>query len=362
MISFGQSILIINLAAIASNYQLLQKKCIGSEVGAAVKANSYGLGALEIAPILYNNGCRKFFVAHAQEGIMLRELYADIEIIVLHGVYEDNSALFLEYDLLPVINNLEQFILWQKIAMKLEKTLSYILHIDTGMHRLGLPVAELSNYLALEKSYLDLKLVMSHLISSQEKESEINKLQLEKFLQLKEYFPNTHFSLSNSGGIFLGPEYHFDLCRSGAAIYGIDSISDQETEIKPVATLLAPIIHIDDLAPGESVGYDRTYINNMNHCKIATIPIGYADGLGRNLSNNIAFFIEGYKAPVLGLISMDLTVIDISNIPQRYQKLGQNVEIIGKHNSLRDIANIAQTNQYEILTKLGNRFKKIYNK
>jgi alanine racemase len=366
MVSFGQSILEIDLKKIANNHQSLKQICRSVEIAAAVKANCYGLGSEKIVPILYENGCRTFFVAYTHEAAPISALYKDVNIAVLHGVYQDNIEHFLELNLIPVINNLFQLELWQNAAKKYNSILPYILHIDTGMRRLAMSEQEFAKYLKSDYPNAKLIMAMSHLVSSQDNQDIINQEQLRRFLniktQLRAIFSDCKFSLSNSGGIFLGDEYHFDLCRPGAALYGIDPAINCTTGIEQVITLHAPIIHIDILEPGESVGYDCTYFNNTNApCKIATVPIGYADGFGRNFSNKLSLYIAGYKAPIIGLISMDLTVIDLSSVPEQYQQIGQLVEVIGKNNSLQHMANIAQSNQYEMLTKLGNRFKKIYN-
>jgi alanine racemase len=355
----------INLQNIEQNYQVLKSACPNAEVGAAVKADAYGLGAHKIAPILKKNGCKHFFVANCDEGIILRSIIGkDIDIYVFHGVFHNDVETFIEFNLIPVLNHLEQIEIWQKYANKLGQKLPCYIHIDTGMHRLGMQESEINTFdIKTHASNLDIQCVMSHLLSAEDPEANCNKMQLEKFNRLSTKFPGATKSLANSSGIFLGPDYHFDLTRPGAAIYGLDPTPYmQNSIIKPIATLKAPIIQLNSLKAGESVGYNGTYINNSKKsCSIATIPVGYADGFLRHFSNKGCVMIESHEAPIIGRISMDLTIIDISNIPSNLIFLGQSVEVLGELLTADKIAKLCGTNGYEILTSLGSRYERIYS-
>jgi alanine racemase len=355
----------INLQHIEHNYNTLKNACPNAEVGAAVKADAYGLGAHKIAPALKNNGCKHFFVANIDEGVAMRPLVGnDANIYVFHGVFQNELAAFKEYNLIPVLNHMQQIEIWQKYAKTIGHKLPCFIHLDTGMHRLGMQESEINVFnIETHASNLDIRCVMSHLLAAEDIDSNCNQLQLEKFHRLTEKFTGIKKSLANSSGIFLGSKYHFDLTRPGAAIYGLDPTPYiRNSLIKSVATLKAPIIQINNLKPGESVGYNATYTNNSKKsCPIATIPVGYADGFLRHFSNQGCVMIESYKAPIIGRISMDLTIIDISNIPSNLIFLGQNVEVLGARLTADKIAKLCGTNGYEILTSLGSRYERIYS-
>lgn len=355
----------ISLNTIRENYLALCNQCPNSDVGAAVKADSYGLGARHITPILKRSGCKHFFVASCDEGIDLRKILgSNVNIYVLNGVFKDQVEFFLEYGLIPVLNHLSQIETWQWYASQLNRRLPCFIHIDTGMHRLGLPQTEIEALsLDIEAYKLDILCVMSHLSSAEDAKNPANRIQLDKFNALKSKFGEVRLSLANSSGIFLGQNYHFDLTRPGAAIYGINpTLHRQEETIKNPIKLFAPIIQIHNLPPSESVGYNETYTNMKDKsCPIATIPIGYADGFSRGFSNKGVVYINGYKAPIIGRVSMDLVTIDVSRIPSNNVFLGAQAEIIGDNCSPDEIAKICGTNSYEILTMLVNRYERIYN-
>ena len=356
--------LTIDLNIIKSNYETLKRLCLKTDVGASVKADSYGLGVHKVAPILYECGCKYFFVANCDEGVYLRSILGNhVSIFVFHGVFQSEINAFTEYNLIPVLNHLAQIEIWQNHANIIQKKLPCLIHIDTGMNRLGMQEDEVK-ILDLEKHTrnLDILYVISHLSSAEDKLSKHNKVQFEKFTELSNKFSKVKKSLANSSGIFLGKHYHFDLTRPGAAIYGLNSAPYmKDTGIKPVVSLSAPIIQISMLKHGKSVGYNATYTNMQNkNCKIATIPVGYADGYLRALSNKGVVKIDGYSAPIIGRISMDLTVIDISHIPDNLVYLGKKVELLGQHITADDIAKLCSTNGYEILTSLGSRYERRY--
>jgi len=350
----------VSLNIIEENYQALSHACPNSETGAAVKADCYGLGMKQISPVLKKSGCKHFFVANIEEGVSLRKILgADVNIYVLNGVFSDETMAFREYGLVPILNHFAQIRVWQEFAFKLHQPLPCFIHFDTGMNRLGMPESESINLVQEDTAGLDVLCVISHLASSEERDNVYNERQLEKFTKLANKFPNAKRSLANSSGIFLGLDYQFDLVRPGAALYGINP--SNESMIKNPVQLFAPIIQIHQLMPGESAGYNSTYTNSTrNSCSIATIPIGYADGFLRCLSNKFVFHINGHKAPIVGRVSMDLVIIDVSLVPERDLTLGQKVEVLGNNCTPDGMSQIAQTNAHEILTGLGSRFDRIY--
>ncbi len=352
--------LTINLNIIAQNYLLLKKLCPQSQVSAVVKANCYGLGIKDIAPILYNHDCRHFFVANYEEGIDLRNIIGnDANIYILNGFFQSEANILIAHNLIPVIFNLEQAMIWQQHSIILNKKLKCIIHVNTGLNRLDMSSIDFNKFIKIGFKELDILYIMSHLASSEEADNISNKIQLDKFLQLTNVIPYFKKTIANSGGILLGKEYHLDLVRPGAALYGINIHLSYNFQ-NPIE-LKAPIIQLNELKIGESVGYNWTFTNTNNKsCQIATISIGYADGLPRDLSNVGTTYINGFKAPIVGLISMDSTIIDVSNVPKEHLFFEQKVEIIGKNNKLCHIACDAHTSEYEVLTRLGARLNRIY--
>jgi alanine racemase len=349
---------------IKENYKVLCATSL-TEVAAVVKANAYGLGVQHITPILKYSGCKHFFVSSFDEGIELRKILGSkVNIYILIGVFKNEVETFLEYGLIPVLNHLGQIKIWQEYALKLNRKMPCIIHVDTGMHRLGMPLSELESLDVKTDMYkLDILYIMSHLASSEEIKNPSNLEQLNKFKQYTAKFSGIKRSLSNSSGLFLGKDYHFDLARPGGAIYGINPTPYLgHSNIRNPVKLFAPIVQVHHLAPGGRLGYNATYTNNNTQsCPIATIPIGYADGFSRSLSNKGEVYINGFKAPIIGRVSMDLITIDVSNIPTEEIFLGAAVEVIGDNCTPDKLAKLSGTNSYEILTMLGDRYETIYN-
>ncbi|WP_347939268.1 alanine racemase [Rickettsia oklahomensis] len=348
----------INLSAIKNNYRLLQNICKNSLVGAVVKANGYGLGAVQISKALIEENCRHFFVASNEEGINVRKaLEIDVNILVLNGVFEHDALELIEYNLIPVLNNLKQIEIWQKCGNLKNRLLPCYLHFNTGINRLGLSaneIEQLINNRDLLKG-LNLQYVISHLAISEEIDNPYNLEQLNKFKAYLRSFPSTKASLANSGGIFLGQDYHFDLVRPGAALYGLNPLMQN-----PV-TLKAPIIHLQNLTLDSHIGYNMTFTTKRDSV-IATLPLGYADGYSRNFSNQGEVFINGYSVPIVGRVSMDLINIDVTDLPPSDIFLGQEAEIIGNHCTPDKIASSIGTIGYEVLTSLGNRYRRKYSR
>lgn len=357
----GKPILEINLAKIRSNYKSLVRLCKNSRVAAVVKADGYGIGANEVANELEKVGCYDFFVASLDEGINLRKKL-EHNIYVLNGAFEDTARELYRSNLIPVLNNLQQIKIWRDIAQTAEEELECVLHFDIGMNRVGLHDEEI-NYLINNDDFLsgiEVKYIMSHLTSS-EVESPINMEQLAKFKQYIQHFPTTCYSLANSSGIFLGEEYHFNLTRPGAALYGLNPLPDKPNPMKNPIKLLAPIMQIKELSDQSLIGYNGNYATKRTST-IATLPIGYADGYFRAFSNKGEVYIEGHICPVVGNVSMDYITVDVTDVPLHRMFLGQYAEIVGDFCTADKIANMVGTIGYEVLTNLNisNRYKKIY--
>lgn len=359
MIISDKCLLSIDLKVIKNNYHLLQKLASNAEVAAAVKANCYGLGVDKIAPVFEESGCKHFFVANKDEGVLLRSILRNdaLNIYVLSGYFPGDSDLFIKNGLIPVLNSQAHFEWWGKLAQNEERKLPCILHINTGMNRLGIQEYEV---LQLKNKMLDILYVMSHLSSSEDPSNSVSKSQLTQFKKLAALFPESKKSLANSGGVFLGSDYHFDMVRPGGALYGLNLAPYLvDSGIRNPVTLTAPIIQIATVRKGNYVGYNETHQADQD-ILVATLPLGYADGYLRSLSNKGVVFINGNQAKVVGRISMDLITVDVTNIPQRDLFLGQRVEIMGSNISPDKLGILAGTNGYEILTSLGKRYERVY--
>jgi alanine racemase len=359
----AKCILEIDLAKICSNYLTLSDLCKKAEVAAVVKANSYGLGADIIAPILQSKGCKSFFVSSIEEGITMRKaLGIEANIFVLNGIFYNDIKEFLHYQLTPVLNNLKQVEIWQDCALSSNNKLDCLIHINTGMNRLGMPDKEVQSILANPDllSGLEVQYIVSHLSAAEKADNPYNHEQLQMFRHYLNAFPKTKASLANSSGIFLGSQYHFDLTRPGAALYGINPLIDgAENPMQNPVRLVAPIIQLQELPAKNYIGYNMTFKTERDSI-IATLPLGYADGYPRSLSSKGEVCIGKYRAPVVGRVSMDLITIDVTDLPPEEIFLGQEVEIFGNYCTPDQIANIIGTIGYEILTMLGNRYKKVY--
>jgi len=356
------AILTIDLDAIRANYRLLRKKARGAECAAVVKADAYGLGAERVAPALAGAGCRRFMVAQLEEGLSLRRwLGAEAAVYVLNGPMPGSEPVFAENDLVPVLNDPGQLAAWRALAARRGRALSAVLHIDTGMSRLGLAPAELAG-LAAEPERLEgisLDYVMTHLVSAEVRDDPINARQLADFREALAGLPPAGASLANSSGIFLGPDYHFDLVRPGAALYGVNPDPGAPNPMRQAVLLEGRVIQLRDVDSPQTVGYGATH-RVGGAAKIATIALGYADGYLRHLSNRGRCHVDDVAAPVVGRVSMDLITLDVSNVPPGRLEPGSLVEVLGPHYTVDDAGADAGTIGYEILTALGGRYHRRY--
>ena len=276
---------------------------------------------------------------------------------MLNGVNNLESFIkSFDSNITTVINNLDQFLILKKFFKKKKEKIKCCLHFDTGMNRLGLKFHDLSKHIYSFQQHLDIKLVMSHLINS-EKKSNLNNAQLKMFNNLKDkcFFSNkTLFSLGNSNSLFLKKKFHFDMVRAGGFIYGLDL--SKKNKSNNVLSLKAKIIQIASVKKGRSIGYGAKYITKKDSI-IATLAIGYADGLPRNYDGFV--FYKNKKVKFVGNLSMDLSCIDISSV--KNPKVNDWVEIFGNNISISVFASKCNTITYEVSTKIGYRVKRIYN-
>jgi alanine racemase len=354
--------LTIDLAALARNYARLAAEVSPARAAAVVKADAYGLGADRVAPRLYAEGCRHFFVAQFVEALRLRPLLADdARIFVLNGLLPGNESACARHGIVPVINSLEQWRQWAGAAKAAGRTLPAVLQFDTGMSRLGVPPEEREALAALVKAEagIDVLFVMSHLASADDTDSAQNASQLADMQAVAAAFPQFDVCFANSGGIFLGQPYHGVLARPGIALYGGAPVTGRANPMEPVVSLDISVVQIRTVQEGARVGYSGTHVV-MGETRLATLAAGYADGLPRSLSGRGTVYCDGLRLPIVGRVSMDSIIIDISALPQGRLTLGSRVELLGPNQTLEDVARDAGTISYEILTGFGNRYQRIY--
>jgi alanine racemase len=355
------AILEIDLDAIAGNFKKLVER-VGSHVrvGAVVKANAYGIGMEKVAPVLARAGAKTFFVATLDEGLALRELLPRAQIAVLNGLVMGAPADFAKAALVPVLNDLGQIATWQGYAAR-RGGAPAMLHLDTGMARLGLAPKE-TQRLTNEPSRLEgftLALILSHLACASEAAHPLNDTQLDTFRSALKRLPSAPASLAASSGMFLGGDFLFDMVRIGAALYGVNPIPGRPNPMQQVIRLKAKILQVRDVDRGESVGYGAAH-RIEQPTRIATIAMGYADGWLRSSSHRGSVHIAGKPAPVVGQISMDLLTIDVTGHDPANLAPGLYVDLLDERYGVDDAALAAQTIGYEILTALGHRFHRVY--
>ncbi len=353
--------LTIRLGAVRRNYERLAKTSAPAKCGAAVKANGYGLGAVAVSRTLSSAGCTEFFVASVAEGIEIRHVLSDVNVNVFNGAMPGTIDDLVAHRLTPLVISLEQLTIWRQAAKKSGETLPVGLHLDTGMRRTGLQVNEIEA-IADNDDLLDgmrLRHVMSHLASADEIDSTQPEIQLAEFERAIAVLPAATLSLANSAGIHRGPEYHFDLVRPGVSLYGGAPSPDKPNPMEHAVVLEAPMMQIYDVHRGDRVGYGATY-EVVRPARHAVLALGYADGFLRSSSNRGRVWVAGVKCPIVGRVSMDLTIIDVTRVPVANLELGAAVEVIGSNRLVDDVATDAGTIAHELLTDLGGRYEVVF--
>lgn len=357
------TVAIIDLDNVAYNYHKIKNELAkNAVVSAVVKGNSYGFGAVPISERLYKEGCRHFFVATINEGIEVRNVLPneDAEIFVLSGVLPNTEQLFLQYNLIPVLNNWEQYDLWMDEAKKLGKKLDAIVHVDTGMSRNGFMEEDEKHKYANIRNNLNLPFVMSHLACADDVLSEMNQKQLQRFREILKKFGNPKACLSATNGIFLGNDYQFDMVRPGKGLYGFSIREDMIGTVKPVMDIFSRIVQVNHLKKGDTVGYGSTFTADKDMTSV-TIGMGYSDGFMRKFSGFGYGFLGGQKLPMIGRISMDYIVLDASSVDEKYLELGDWVALTRSSDyTLEKWALELGTIPHEISCRLGERVKRIY--
>jgi alanine racemase len=348
--------LYVDLEKVVHNYKSIQNHT-KVEVSAVVKANGYGIGAAPIAKALEEEGCCSFFVATLPEAIALRRVLTKTSAIhIFNGISEETISVVKDLNLTPVIASLSQLDLCMTHFSD-----GFVLHFNTGMNRLSLNSEDLDKTLKRIKPN-QVSHVMSHLACADNPKDPKNGDQLKMFKEIISHFPSSTYSLAASEGLGLGQPYFFDRVRIGMSLYGtLGTPLGMAEELKFAFKSQAAILQVHTIHKGESIGYGASYIASSTR-RIATIGMGFADGLPRGASNNGVVYLEGYEAPIVGRVSMDLAVIDVSEIPESVAAVGKWVNIVYDEGSFARLAKDSGSAVYELITRLGQRYDRIYMK
>ena len=353
--------LVVDLGAVVANWHALRGRIGRAECAAVVKTDAYGLGAEHVAPALAAAGCTTFFVAQLEEGLALRPRLPDATIITLMGVMPGCEAEHARHGIVPVLNSLDDIARWQAFARKSETAQPAWIHLDTGMNRLGLCPSD-ARTLAAEPERLaglSLKGWMSHLACADQRFHPSSSAQLGRCHQHLARLPKARRSLANSSGICRGRAFHLDLVRPGAALYGINPTPEASNPQRQAVTFAGRILQVRPVDTGMTVGYAAAHVV-VRPGRIATIAVGYADGILRSLGNRGRVFIAGKPAPVVGRISMDLITVDVTELPENTVRPGGWAELIGPHHTVDQVAAEAGTIGYEILTGLARHCHRVW--
>lgn len=356
------AVLTVDLAAIAANYRFLAEKVGNATCAAVVKADAYGLGAAQVAPVLEQAGAREFFVAHVDEGLALKPFVSPhVRITVLHGARPHALKDCVAAGLRPVLNSLEQVAQLQAFAQQTGQRQDAVLQLDTGMSRFGLSGQDVA-LLAEKPSLLDgisLSLIMSHLACADTPDNEANVQQLERLTVYAALLPKAPLSLAASSGIFIGDAFHRNLVRPGAALYGVAPNQIQPNPLRPVVRLQAHVLQTRTLSKGDRVGYGLSW-QAEGPCRIATLATGYADGFARQGAATGCAWFKGHRLPILGRISMDSMTVDVSALSEDALGADTLVDLLNEQYGVDDVAAAEGTIGYEVLTSLGRRYHRVY--
>ena len=342
----------VDLGALAANYETLRALSAGAEVAGMLKASAYGLGGAHVAAALWDCGARSFFTAGLGGAEAIRALLPEATVYVLDGCRPNDAPRLIAAGLVPVLNSAEQIATWTAaLAGAVRRPAA--LHVDTGMNRLGVRPEEAE---AIARSGLQVSLVMSHLACGDMPEHPMSRRQLEAFREIRALFPDVRASLANSGGVFQGPDFAFDMTRPGIALYGGGPFGAPDERIRPVATLEGEILQVREVPAGESVGYAASFVAGRP-MRVATVGVGYADGVLRSNQPEGQVWFDGALRPMLGRVSMDTLAVDVSGCDAA--RPGAFVELFGTNRLVDDAARDAGTIAYELLTSVGTRVERI---
>src|SRR5437879_5435040 len=361
-------VLTVDLDAVVANWRKLEKTGVPAECAGVIKANAYGCGAAEVARALSNAGCKTFFVATLDEAKVVRAAVpASAAIYVLSGFFQNSGEAYAKIDCRPVIGDLNELAEWDVFCRRSGWNGGAAIHIDTGMNRLGLTVPEVLGIIPrINAGDHGITLVMSHLVSAEQLNNPLNAKQLTAFREIASQFSGVPASLSNSSGVFLGPQFQFDLVRPGAALYGINPTPEADNPMQPVVDLKARIVQMRNVERGESVGDGGTW-TARRPTRLAIVSAGYADGYfraagGVDGTRSAEVIVAGKRCPVAGRISMDLMAVDVTDLPNNAARRGHMVTLLGEGITVDELAHHFGTIGYEVLTSLGPRYARVYKR
>jgi alanine racemase len=361
----ASGVLTIDLDALVANWRKLEKTAVPAECSAVIKANAYGCGTAAVARALAKAGCKTFFVATADEAAVARSALPSAAIYVLNGLIQNNGEAYAKIDARPVIGDLNELAEWDVFCRRSGWAGGAAIHIDTGMQRLGLTVAEAQGLIPrIHAGDHGISLVMSHLACAESLHHPMNGRQLAAFRSIASEFSGVPASLSNSSGIFLGGPFQFDVVRPGAALYGVNPTPEADNPMLPVVELKARVVQIRDVERGDSVGYGGNW-TARRPTRLAIISAGYADGYFRAGSSNdgtrgAEVMVAGRRCPVAGRISMDLMAVDVTDLEKNAVRRGHLVTLLGQGITVDELAHHFGTIGYEVLTSLGARYARVY--
>jgi alanine racemase len=358
--------LTIDLGASADNWRKLARLAAPGRCAAVVKADAYGIGLAEAAPALWEGGARVFFVAHLGEGVAARRRLPEAQIYVLNGLEAGaDPADYVRHRLAPVIGAEDDLERWSAFGAREGETSPCALHLDTGMNRLGFEsLARLRAAMETHGSASGADLLMSHFVSSEFPDDPINEAQIARFDAARAAFPSLPASLANSSGMFLGQRPIHDLARPGYALYGGNPTPGGANPMRPVVTLTVAIQQTRWIEAGMTCGYNAQW-TARRRTRLATLLAGYADGLPRgagatDTKPGAEVAVAGRRCPLVGRVSMDLTIVDVTDLPEDAARPGERVEFFGSSVDLDDFATRSGTIGYQVLTTLGPRYERRY--
>jgi alanine racemase len=361
----ASGVLTVDLDALVANWRKLEKTAVPAECSAVIKANAYGCGIAPVAQALAKAGCKTFFVATVDEAATARAAVPTAALYVLNGFTQNTGDAYARIDARPVIGDLNELAEWDVFCRRTGWAGGAAIHIDTGMQRLGLTIAEAQGLIPrINAGDHGISLVMSHLACAESLNHPMNARQLAAFREIASAFSGVPAALSNSSGIFLGSPFQFDMVRPGAALYGVNPTPEADNPMLPVVDLKARIVQIRDVERGESVGYGGNW-TARRPTRLAIVSAGYADGYFRAGSSNdgtrgAEVIAAGKRCPVAGRVSMDLIAVDVTDLEKHAVRRGHMVTLIGEGITVDELAHHFGTIGYEVLTSLGARYTRVY--
>src|SRR6478735_3145852 len=358
-------VLTVDLDAIIANWRKLEKTAVPAECSAVIKADAYGCGTAQVAQALNKAGCKNFFVATITEARTARAAVPEATIYVLGGYFQNTGEHYAKLNCRPVIGDLNELAEWDVFCRRSGWAGGAAIHIDTGMNRLGLTVAEAQGIVPrINAGDHGITLVMSHLACAEALNHPLHARQLANFREIASLFSGVPASLANSSGVFLGAPFQFDMVRPGAALYGVNPTAEADNPMQPVVDLKARIVQIRNVEKGDSVGYGGTW-TARRPTRLAIVAVGYADGYFRAAGSNdgtrgAEVVVAGKRCPVAGRVSMDLMAVDITDLEKNAVRRGHMATLIGEGITVDELARHFGTIGYEVLTSLGKRYARVY--